>query len=206
MYFIEHKISKCYHFNTIYQYKIKNPYQYKVNNEIVTFVFFIVPSKYGAYFCSHSTAKIGLGKCSLGLCGDGSWWPAQLKIEGAASTESGELPSLQGPRRRSFLSKRQPEPGHVWGRFHWLGDISGATQPPSEKGSGQRWWDYWQCEDGQRCAQSETKRGAWDDWLPDAVGALLTNETRYRRRDYWLHHHDGGGERPALRSCCNPAR
>ena len=22
----------------------------------------------------------------------------------------------------------------------------------SEKGTRQRWWDYWRCEDGQRCA------------------------------------------------------
>ena len=143
MYFIEHKISKCYHFNT---------YQCKNNHEIVTFLFFIVSSKYGAYFCSHSTTKMGLGKCSLGLYGDGSWWPAQLKIEGAASTEPGELLSLQGPRRRSFLAKRQPEPGHVWGRespggvcnelglILLLGLVSGVTQTPSEKGTGQHWW------------------------------------------------------------------
>ena len=96
VYFIEHKISKCYHFNTIYQYKIKNPYQYKINDEIVKFVFFIVPSKDGAYFCSHSTAKMELGKCSLGLYGDGSWWPAQLKIEGAAVHRAGRIAEFAG--------------------------------------------------------------------------------------------------------------
>ena len=93
VYFIEHKISKCYH---------TNRYQYKSNNEIVTFLFFIVPSKYSASFGSHSTAKIGLVKCSLGLLWLLSWWAAQLKMEGAASTEPGEFPSPWGPRGRNF--------------------------------------------------------------------------------------------------------
>lgn len=74
----------------------------KKNNDMVTFLFFLIPSKYGASFGGHSTAKIGLVKCSLGLLWLMSWWAAQLKMEGAASTETGEFLSLRGPRRRNF--------------------------------------------------------------------------------------------------------
>ena len=38
-------------------------YQYKIINEIVTFFFFTLPLK---YFYNHSTAQLGLVKCSVG--------------------------------------------------------------------------------------------------------------------------------------------
>lgn len=84
------KISKCYH---------SNIYQYKVNNEIVTFLFFHSSFKIWCILCSHSTAEIGLVKCSLRLL----WWwfmVASTAQDGGSSlaTEPGELLSLVGPR------------------------------------------------------------------------------------------------------------
>ena len=91
--FIEHKISKCYHFNTD---------QYKINNEIATFIFFIVPSKYSTYFYSHSTAEIGLVKWSFGFLWLMSWWPAQLKMDGAAWSESQENSQFAGTTQKEL--------------------------------------------------------------------------------------------------------